>query len=62
MKEKTIAIVILTGCLLFAAITTVLAAPEDARFGGGSFDGWGRCAMTQSAELSSDRGTVIFIK
>ncbi len=49
MKEEIVAIV--TGCLLFAAIATVRAAPEDARFGGGAFDGWGRCAMTESAVL-----------
>lgn len=37
--------------LLLAAATAVGAEPEDARFGGGSFDGWDRYAMTESAGL-----------
>ncbi len=49
MKVKTVAIA--TGFLLLAAITTVRAVPEDVRFGGGSYDGWGRDTMTESAVL-----------
>jgi len=35
---------------MFAALAA-RAAPEDARFGGGAFDGWDRHAMTESAGL-----------
>jgi len=37
------------GLLLAAAAAAAWAAPEDSRFGGGSFDGWDRNAMANSA-------------
>ena len=39
------------------------AAPEDARFSGGSYDGWARSLMTQSASLQpTPKGTLIIVQ
>jgi len=57
---KTIGILVI---LIVTAVATAWAAPGDARFRGGSHDGWARCAMAESGSLERiPKGTVIFIR
>ena len=45
-----------------AAAVAADAAPEDVRFLGGSYDGWDRWAMAESAGLTAARGTIVIVR
>jgi|GEM_PF-6420115 len=50
--------------ILLIQVHCANAAPEDARFSGGSYDGWARSLMTQSVSLqpSPPKGTLIIVQ